>query len=62
MEGMKGFLQFEKGKNILNSRIAKINEKEFFTYIDFIAVEINSTDNTTKKLLFRQNRVNHILR
>lgn len=50
MESMKGFMQFEKGKNILNSRIAKINEKEFFTYIDFVAVEINTTDNTTKKI------------
>ena len=50
MESIKGFMQFEKGKNILNSRIAKINEKEFFTYIDFVAVEINTTDNTTKKI------------
>ncbi len=50
MDAMKGFMQFEKGKNILNSRISKINEKEFFTYIDFVAVQINSSDNTTKTI------------
>lgn len=43
---MKEFLQYEKGKNILNSRIAKINEKEFFTYIDFVVVVINSNNTT----------------
>lgn len=61
MEGMKEFLQFEKGKNILNSRIAKINEKEFFTYIDFVAVEINSSDNTTKAINVQaKSRKSHI--
>lgn len=61
MESMKEFLQFEKGKNILNSRIAKINEKEFFTYIDFVAVEINTTDNTTKKIAVEaKSRKSHI--
>ncbi len=61
MESMKGFLQFEKGKNILNSRIAKINEKEFFTYIDFVAIEINTTDNTTKKIAIEaKSRKSHI--
>lgn len=61
MESMKVFLQFEKGKNILNSRIAKINEKEFFTYIDFVAIEINTTDNTTKKIAIEvKSRKSHI--
>ena len=61
MESMKGFLQFEKGKNILNSRIAKINEKEFFTYIDFVVIEINTTDNTTKKIAIEaKSRKSHI--
>ena len=58
---MKEFLQFEKGKNILNSRIAKINEKEFFTYIDFVAVVINSSLNTTNTIKIQaKSRKSHI--
>lgn len=61
MESMKEFLQFEKGKNILNSRLSKINEKEFFTYIDFVVVEINSNDNTTKTINVQaKSRKSHI--
>lgn len=61
MDSIKGFMQFEKGKNILHSRIAKINEKEFFTYIDLIAIEINTADNTTNKIAVEaKSRKSHI--
>lgn len=60
-ESMKEFLQYEKGKNILNSRIAKINEKEFFTYIDFVVVVINSSTNTTSTIKVQaKSRKSHI--
>ncbi len=47
---MNDFMVYEKGKNIVNSRISKVNEKEFFTYIDFLVVEINSSNNTTETI------------
>lgn len=57
---MQDFLQYEKGKNILNSRIAKINEKEFFAYIDFVVVEFNSNNTTNTIKVQVKSRKSHI--